>query len=178
MKRMVMIAMVACVVMASLAGCASEAQPGAEDLWADQIVKPGLLDDPKAAPLLMDSTSFDVTASLSRDDVRQGRPIILDVTVQNLTDGPLRIEAPTSAKFLVQVWRQTPVGPTCILTYPINDVQVITPWGLQPRGEYWTELLIPVQRIWPTHEPLDITVALNGTDIRSTPIRVTAMPAR
>jgi hypothetical protein len=180
MKRMVMIVMVACAMGVLMVGCASESvtSSSGDDLWGEQIVKPGLLTDPKAAPLLMNTSDFDVATKLPRDEVRQGRPIILDVVVRNLTDGPLRIDASTSAKFLVKVWRQTPVGPTCIRTYPINDVQVITPWGLEPDGEHWTELFIPVDRNWPTHEPLDITVTLNGTEIRSTPIRVTALPRR
>ena len=176
MKPTMMMAMVVCVAMAWLTGCQSE--KGLYEGCGTIIPSPGTLEDPSTAPLLMNEDDVTITVAFPHDRVRQGDAITLDVIVRNETDQPIRIDAVTSAKLLVDIWRQTPVGPTRALCYPENDVQVITPWGLKANGIYVAELTIPVQRTWPTHEPLDITVTLNGTRIMTPPIRITALPAR
>ena len=175
MRQTIMIAMVTSLMCACMLGC--EPQEGSG--WDPMIQREsGLLNDPRSAPLLTNEDDVTIDVAFPHDMVRQGDSITLDVTVTNTTDHPIRIDATTSTKLLVHVWEQTPVGMERFRGYPENDAQVMTAWGLKPQGVYTTALTIPVDRYWPTYEPLELTVTINGTRIMSDPISLSALPEK
>jgi hypothetical protein len=176
MRQAIMIAMAASLMLVGgLMGCEESGLIGG----GDRIVHgPGLLDDPATARLLMNEDDVTIDVTCPHDMVRQGESITLDVTVTNTTDRPVRIDATTTAKLLVHVWEQTPIGMERFRAYPENDAQVMTAWGLESDGMYCTQLTIPVDRYWPTYEPLELTVTINGTRIVSDPISLSVLPEK
>lgn len=117
-----------------------------------------------------------VAVALPRMHLVTGQTIDVTVTVTNQAGCPVRIDSLTSARVHVFIWRGSLAGWVKMLRYPQAQAMVVTPWGIAANGSVQFRMPLVVEPTWPTHEPLRLTAAINGTGVASTPITIEVTP--
>ena len=117
-----------------------------------------------------------VAVALPQTHLVTGQTIDVTVTVTNQVGSPVRIDSFTSARIYVFIWRRSLAGWSKMLRYPQAEAMVVTPWGIAANGSVEFQMPLVVEPTWPTHEPLRLTAAVNGTGVASTPITIEVTP--
>jgi hypothetical protein len=91
-----------------------------------------------------------------------GQSVTATVVATNTSGRAITVQRPTQAPVLVKVWRHTVAGLEEVKRLPAASVMVAGTWKLEPGASRTFTLELPVERDWPTGEPLRITAELNG----------------
>jgi len=160
----------AVLVLGGLLGCGqSDAAP--------EVRTDGEMTENLQALLPVAAGELAIDVELSSHRLVTGETLQVRGTVTNRTDYAVRIDSPTSARFHVQLWRDTENGWTIIRSYPEAALMVLSPWGLAPGATVAYGMVLPVEPDWPTHEALRLTVKVDGYADSSEPVVVTVFPA-
>jgi hypothetical protein len=135
----------------------------------------GMLIDVTDVPLAQ-AGDLSIAADIPRTALSCGDVLPVTITVTNHATRPVRIDATSSRHVYVQIWRETDRGWTVANEYPEIEFPVVSPWGLAGNSNYTHTISVPVELDWPTHQPLQVKVVLNGTDLSSEPVTVTVTP--
>ncbi len=108
------------------------------------------------------SNGLAVGVELDRSCYVMGEKVAVKLTVRNTTDRPIRIKAPTSAPYLICLWRNNGLAWERIRTYPEIAMMVVSQWTLDANSDRTFFVSIPVEPDWPTNELLRLSCELNG----------------
>lgn len=108
------------------------------------------------------SNGLAVKIELDNTDVAVGDKIMIKLTARNMTGKPMRIKAPTSAPYIISVWRNTDLAWERVRTYPEAAMMVISPWTLDANSTRTFFVRVPVEPDWPTNELLRLSCELNS----------------
>jgi hypothetical protein len=103
-----------------------------------------------------------VTLKVPERKAHWGQELPVRVVAENTTGGDIRINATSAALVKVHVWERVGEGWDMVKTYPEAAAMVMSPWTLEAGQTREFPLTIPVERSWPTGEPVRLTAELNG----------------